>query len=116
MIQILLPLLVCATPTSNHDGPDPIGSWRLEPAQVDGTTLRPVLGARGRIEGEQRWIEDAAGKSMDYDGRTTRIVLSDDIAVSKPKLPEKHMTVSAWVSVTAPQRWGGILGVLQDSS
>lgn len=97
-----------------HDGPDPIGSWRLGKGQLKGNQLVSLLGVSGRIEGKPTFIDDPRGGSMLLDGKTA-IVLADDFAKSKQKLPSKHMTVSAWVAVNTPARWGGILGVVQDN-
>jgi predicted phosphodiesterase len=108
-LSIALALLV------PHDGPDPIGSWRLSSQQVRGTELVALLGVTGRVDGEVEFIEDALGDGLYFDGKTTRVVLADDSATSEQALPQRHMTVSAWVSVNTPQPWGGIIGTLQDN-
>jgi acid phosphatase type 7 len=114
----MLHLLACALLSTllPHDGPDPIGSWRLEPSQVSGTTLKPLLGQPGQLQGDVHWVADARGQSLDYDGRTTRILLADDFSTAKQALPKQHITVNAWVSVNEPVLWGGLLGVLQDNA
>ena len=33
---------------------------------------------------------------------------------SKESLPVEHFTISAWVSIEEPRRWGGIVGCVQD--
>jgi len=112
MISTLLSTLLLL---ASHDGPDPIGSWRLSSGQVKGDELTALLGVNGRIDGKVEFIEDELGDALYFDGETTRVVLADDFAKSRQALPKKHMTVSAWVSINTPHPWGGILGTLQDN-
>ena len=100
---------------SPHDGPDPIGSWRLGKQFVSSGKLNSVLGVDGRLEGEAVYVDDADGDSMFFDGKTTRVVLASDFAASEQKMPKQHMSVTAWVAVNTPTEWGGILGVIQDN-
>ena len=99
-----------------HDGPDPIGSWRLSQQQVKDGKLQSLLGVSARIEGKAEFVADKQGGSMLFDGKATALVLADDYAKSRQKLPTKHMTVTAWVAVNTPVRWGGIVGVIQDNA
>ena len=105
-------LLLSLTP---HDGPDPIGSWRLSEQFVSAGKLGSVLGVDGRLEGEVSYVEDSEGDALFFDGKTTRVVLADDFAKSEQKLPAKHMSVTAWVAINTPIEWGGILGAIQDN-
>ena len=98
-----------------HDGPDPIGSWRLSEQFVSAGKLGSVLGVDGRLEGEASYVEDSEGDALFFDGKTTRVVLADDFAKSEQKLPAKHMSVTAWVAINTPIEWGGILGAIQDN-
>ena len=98
-----------------HDGPDPIGSWRLSKQFVSGDKLGSILGVDGRLEGQVSFVADADGEALFFDGKTTRVVLAEDFSESEQKLPEKHMSVTAWVAVNTPIEWGGILGVIQDN-
>jgi len=98
-----------------HDGPDPIGSWRLSQQQVKDGALQSLLGVAGRIEGKAEFVGDKQGGAMFFDGKTNCVVLADDYAKSEQKLPTRHMTVTAWVAVNTPTRWGGIVGVIQDN-
>jgi predicted phosphodiesterase len=111
MISALLAVLVLTL----HDGPDPIGSWELSSAQVRDARLAPLLGAPGRIDGDVAFIEDELGDGLYFNGSSTRVVLTDDLASGEQALPARHMTVSAWVSVNTPHPWGGVLGTLQDN-
>ena len=107
-----LSLLLVAAP---HDGPDPIGSWRLSKQFADGGTLRSILGVDGRVQGEVAFVKDSDGTALFFDGKSTQVVLADDIAESEQKLPKMHMSVTAWVAINTPVQWGGILGAIQDN-
>ncbi len=98
-----------------HDGPDPVGSWQLGKEFVADGKLQSLLGVDGRVEGEVAFVEDPGGTALFFDGKSTRVVLADDFKKSEQKLPSKHMTVTAWVSINTPTQWGGILGVIQDN-
>lgn len=98
-----------------HDGPDPIGSWRLCEGQVKNGKLVSLLGVDGRIEGKARFVAGKQGGGMLFDGKTNCIVLADDFAKAQQKLPKKHMTATAWVAVNTPVQWGGVLGCVQDN-
>ncbi len=98
-----------------HDGPDPIGSWRLCEGQVKNGKLVSLLGVDGRIEGKAQFVVGKQGGGMLFDGKTNCIVLADDFAKAQQKLPKKHMTATAWVAVNKPVQWGGVLGCVQDN-
>lgn len=98
-----------------HDGPDPIGSWRLSKDQVKNGKLVSLLGVDGRIEGKAQFVADQQGGGMLFDGKTNCIVLADDFAKAQQKMPKKHMTATAWVAVNTAVQWGGVLGCVQDN-
>ena len=107
--------LLSSTMLTPHDGPDPIGSWRLSRKFISDGALSSMLGVDGRVEGEVAFIEDVDGTALFFDGKSTRVVLADDYANSEQKLPSKHLSVTAWVAVNTPTQWGGLLGVIQDN-
>lgn len=108
-------LILLSAAFALHDGPDPVGSWRLSKEQVSGQSLTAVLGTRGRIEGKATFVDDVEGNAMLFDGKTNAVVLAEDFRKSQQVLPEKHLTLTAWVSVSTPERWGGIVGCVQDN-
>lgn len=108
-------LVVVALFAVVHDGPDPIGSWRLHKDQVRDGKLVSMLGIDGRVEGQLDHVANKLGGGLYFDGDKDCVVLADDFAKGDQKLPKKHMTVTAWVAVNTPQQWGGIVGVVQDN-
>ncbi len=93
---VIAPFFASATP---HDGPDPIGSWRLGEKFVKDGKLVSLLGVDGRVTGKLEFVKGPSGSSLWFDGKTTRVVLADDFKQSKPKLPKRHLTVEAWVAI-----------------
>ncbi|MEL6905065.1 MAG: LamG-like jellyroll fold domain-containing protein [Planctomycetota bacterium] len=107
MIAAALPLLLLASTAVPHDGPDPIGSWRLAERQVDGTRLTARMGADAEITGERSFV----GGALLFDGETTRVELD---AAAQP-LPTESFCVEAWAAINTPTRWGGLFGTIQDN-
>ncbi|MBV1928571.1 MAG: metallophosphoesterase [Gammaproteobacteria bacterium] len=106
LLLVLLPI---------HDGPDPIGSWRLSKADFKDGKLTAILGPSGRLSGDLKFVKDAESESLYFDGTTTEVVLADDYSKLKLKMPKRHMTIDAWVAVNTPTRWGSFLCVAQDN-
>lgn len=59
----------------------------------------------------ERFADESAGGGLIFDGKTAPIYIED-----KSGLPEEAMSVAAWVSIDEPQRWGGIIGCIQDNN
>ena len=64
MRALSLLVLLFATSASPHDGPDPIGSWRLAEGFVADGRLQSLLGVDGRVEGAVDFVDDGAGTSL----------------------------------------------------
>jgi acid phosphatase type 7 len=116
MLLRTLFVALLVTPISlPHDGPDPIGSWRLCAEQMRDGKLQSLLGVDGRVEGEVKFLGEKENSAMFFDGKKACVVLADDYAKSSQKLPTRHMTVTAWLSLNTPAQWGGLVGVVQDN-
>lgn len=92
----------------------PVFEWRLDQAQVEGSSIRPTHGS----------LPLQVGKAPVFYGTgPTQCLLrssSDPIATANGKmqssqLPSKSLSVEAWVAIDMPQKWGGILGALEDN-
>lgn len=110
LVQTLLLGLVVAV----HDGPDPVLSYALRRDDVRGQTLRSVLGPDATLERTLDFVptEEGGGAELCTDDL---IVIAEDHTNIREMLPKREMTVSAWVSVTTPRRWGGVVSVIQDN-
>jgi predicted phosphodiesterase len=112
---IIATLLPTTGLTIAHDGPDPLGHWYLQSEYVEGNLLRARLGPDGELQTPPRFIEDASGESLMFEGRKARCLLAANYKTVEETLPKKAITVSAWVSIDTPRTWGGIIGVIQDN-
>ena len=92
----------------------PVFEWRLEQTQVEGDSIRPTRGP----------LPLQIGNAPAFYGSGPRQCLlrtaSDPIASANSKmqsaqLPSKSLSVEAWVAIDRPQKWGGILGALEDN-
>lgn len=115
LVFCIATLLPTAGFTSAHDGPDPLGHWYLQSEYVEGNLLRARLGPDGELQTPPRFIADAAGESLMFEGRKARCLLAANYKTVEETLPKKAITVSAWVSIDKPRTWGGIIGVIQDN-
>ncbi|MBL8814513.1 MAG: metallophosphoesterase [Planctomyces sp.] len=111
-VLTLLSLTVTAG-VSAHEGPDPIGRWEFNQRQLQGSTLKAIIGLDAKTGGSIRFQSDSLGESMVFGPRTTCTLLPNDSNLDH-LLPRDSFTVSAWVAVDAPQKWGGIFGTIED--
>lgn len=98
-----------------HDGPDPIGSWRLSKRQLRPGRLTALIGADAALTGPIAFEGNGASESLWFDGENTRALLAADITKSKQELPRRYITIEAIVAINERTRWGGILSALQDN-
>ena len=52
---------------------------------------------------------------MLFEGTKANCLIAKDFKSEINFLPAKELTLSAWISVSTPRQWGGILGVIQDN-
>jgi hypothetical protein len=103
-----------------HDtdaAPDPSlqQQWIFHPSHLhDGDMAE----ARGRLHvsglGEAELVSGPHGVCLMLDGSTSGVV-AGGVADLAAHVPEKDITISAWVSVHAQQEWGAIAGLIQDN-
>lgn len=107
-------VLFTATSLALHDGPDPVLSFPLRETDVVGGELRAQFGPAVPLLNSLVFApaDDGGGAELTEDDR---LIVADDLGALRELLPAREMTVSAWVSVTTPRRWGGVLGCIQDN-
>ena len=115
---------------------DPVVNEKVGGAEPDLTgwwMFRSGMAARARRRGltdAERRVDDLAGKSpatilgdvrlrrvgaveaLELDGATNSVRIADDYHTGD--VPLEQLTVEAWVRVDQPDRWGGIVGAVQD--
>ncbi|MGY8768494.1 MAG: metallophosphoesterase [Pirellulales bacterium] len=98
-----------------HEGPDPISHWNFNTRNIDGQTLKATLGPDATITGNVKMVQDPLGESLLLSGIGSVCTVVNYINADAKYLPKQAMTVAAWVSIDAPQEWGGIIGTIQDN-
>ncbi|SVA57928.1 uncharacterized protein METZ01_LOCUS110782, partial [marine metagenome] len=98
-----------------EDG-DVFAHWLLEPSRLDGNTLKALSGPDGVPEGlgrSVRFVDSPLPGHAEFFGQRSCIEISANIA--NLDLPKDQLTLEAWVSISKPMEWGGIVGALQDN-
>lgn len=102
-----------------HEGPDPLARWRFDSQGIategETTTLRARRGPNGTVLGKHQIIGEKYEEAIFLPGDRSGIVLADDHNQVAAFLPGEALTVSAVVSVDRPEKWGGLVGVIQDN-
>lgn len=102
-----------------HEGPDPLARWRFDSqgviTEADATTLRARRGPDGSVMGKHQLLGERYEEALFLSGNQSGIVLAEDHNEVTKFLPSESLTVSAVVSVDRPEKWGGLVGVIQDN-
>jgi len=77
--------------------------------------LMARLGPDGTLSFKPNFIKDRLGESMLFEGPKAKCLLAADFKTVLKSMPRKAVTLSAWVSISTPREWGGIIGALQDN-
>jgi hypothetical protein len=98
-----------------HEGPDPLGHWIGQADRVKDGKMIARLGPDGTLSFKPNFIQDRLGQSMFFEGPKAKCLLASDFKSVFKSMPRKAVTLSAWVSISTPREWGGIIGALQDN-
>ena len=105
--------LAFPSPCEAEDAAAVVGRWTLDRKYVRGARLRPSVGKlTGRIYGKAAISKEKPG-ALVFGGEKSRVLLAE--RADAGFLPEKSITVSAWVKVREVREWSGILSALQDN-
>ncbi|MDP7051347.1 MAG: PQQ-binding-like beta-propeller repeat protein [Verrucomicrobiota bacterium] len=92
----------------------PAFHWLFEPDRVKGKEVQALAGGKpAKFSGTARVETESGPAHLFMNGSGHRAWVADEL--TGLKLPKKEITVSAWVKVDKPARWGGICGVIQDN-
>ena len=97
-----------------HDGPDPLLAYPLHESSVSGEVLTAQVGPDIALKRPLHFVPEAEGGGAEME-EADRLVVAADFSDLDGMLPERELTVSAWLSVTTPRPWGGVLGCIQDN-
>ena len=93
-----------------------IDQWQFDSGHVHGNSFKALAGSLdATVVGPVRFAsEPPQALRLDGDSKSKhRISVTDDLG--QIALPERDITVEAWVKVDEPLEWGGIVGVIQDN-
>lgn len=98
-----------------HEGPDPRCNWLFDPAYVSGQVLKAQVGPDLKITSPPKADRVGQQSHFWFDGKQAPWTAEGDWANSRKLLPERSMTISAWVSVDKTRTYGGIVSAIQDN-
>ncbi len=99
-----------------EDEHQPISKWIFNTYRAgEGQITDIAEGLAARIIGEPEPVEDPLGESLIFNGYDQMLMIARDHVTCADSLPKREMTVSAWVLIHTPTRWGGVIGVIQDN-
>ncbi|MEM7233559.1 MAG: LamG-like jellyroll fold domain-containing protein [Planctomycetota bacterium] len=67
----------------------------------------------GTIEGDIQLRASGGIEALEFDGVKNSVILAHDIGLAK--LPETNITAEAWLRIDKEEKWGGIIGAIQDN-
>ncbi|MAB82581.1 MAG: metallophosphoesterase [Phycisphaerae bacterium] len=97
-----------------HDAPDPVLAYPMHEASHQDGMLKAQVGPHVSMERPIHFAPADQGGGAELE-ESDRLVLAADHSQLAGTLPERELTISAWVSVTTPRQWGGVLGCIQDN-
>jgi len=93
--------------------PRPAFAWRFDEASFAGGKFKPLAGGLPATPTTAPKFATEKPTALRLDGKSDRLVVAKNVA--QTALPEKAVTVEAWVKIDKPQEWGGIVSALQDN-
>ena len=85
--------------------------WRFD--QTKNGKVPAKIGNPANYSGAVQLIKENGLSRLQLKGTDRRVWVTDDF--NTVKVPQKAITVEAWVSPAHPMQWGGIAGVIQDN-
>jgi outer membrane protein assembly factor BamB len=100
----------------------PLSRWQLTRDRLQGTAFPPTAGKleAKMVGGEPRFSEDepralllgrAKSDTPRVEGAASYLLVTNDLS----GLPKRSITVEAWAQIGKSQKWGGLVGALQDN-
>ncbi len=100
-------------PVEPVDDPALVCRWVFRESQARGIVVEDLAGELdASVSGPVRFAEIGARQALALDGSGSVSVVEDH---KLARLPERDITVEAWVRVDQPLEWGGIIGAIQDN-
>lgn len=90
----------------------PLHAWRFNAAPADGATVKPLAGPQSAVVIDTHEFQPGPPPCLKLSGKQSRVELGLNTSAG---LPEKNISVEAWIAIDKTQEWGGILGAMQDN-
>lgn len=114
VLAVLALLMWMSSPVMAHDGPDPVSHWLFTKSTVQDGKVKARLGLDATIHGAPVLVDDDHGSALRFDGAQDALVIGEGSRDVGDYLPNKNLTVSAWVTIEAPRPHGGIVGISEE--
>ncbi len=98
-------------PAAHADGLDAVWRFHPTPARTAETAGPFEIPPASRVVSG----DPSRGGGAVFGGPDDILVLRAPIGTDVALLPARAMTVAAWMSIDTPQRWGGVIGCVQDN-
>lgn len=120
LTQFIFPLaflvaVICYSPCSAHEGPDPRAYWLFDADFLDGQDLKSQSGPNLEVIGTPRSEKVGRLDCMRLDGNETFFLARGPWTEIRSILPSRAVTISVWVSVDSTLANGGIVSAFQDN-
>lgn len=88
-----------------------IGGHRVENGRVEDQTHS----AKARLIGKPRPETIGPAEGLMFDGKGDHLLIAENVAAAGKLLPQRDMTVTAWVNLKTTGPWGSIVGCFEDT-
>ena len=93
--------------------PEPAHHWRFDAKHLAGSAVKALRGPDAKILGGAKLAKGVEAGALVLDGKGQSVRITD--RSGSAGLPEKAITVEAWVRVERGHQWGGIIGAVRDN-
>ncbi len=88
-----------------------VGGHRIENGRVEDQTHS----AKAKLVGNPRPETIGPAEGLVFDGKEDYLLIAENVAAAKKLLPQRDMTVTAWVNLKSTGPWGAIAGCFEDT-
>ena len=103
-------------PAAADQPPEPLLRWVFDAeCQQKGGFVDRQRGLVAKPVARPRILAAGELQALALDGLTDHLVVAADYAAAGLPWPQRELTITAWVLVDRPEKWGGIFSLIQDN-